>query len=393
MAPNTIETDVQQNIIDSKFTSTTQQNTELNDSLRKRNHPNGTLPNVSIPNGGASNGTVPNGAIPNGGAKTSERPVSNQRDAGFSEGVFGVVWTTAKLLAVLPVSVLHILHSTLRTFTPRWFKRRNVKGEVVLVTGGGSGLGRRLASMFAAGGATVIVWGRNEQNLQQTVAEVAAAGGSCEYAAVDVTDCSAVNAAADEVLRRHGKVDVLVNNAGVVNGMGILEMNEAKIVNSFNVNVISHFYTVRRFLPGMMSSNSGQVVTVSSCAGLDGVNRMTDYCASKYAAVGFSESLSEEMRCNGYDGITVTLICPYYFDSGMFEGVKSSLLPVMTSEYVANETYDAIVMNSRYCIIPWITSIVISLISGLPPKVADLFTDVFGTNQSLNTFRGSKYHK
>jgi len=393
MAPNTIETDVQQNIIDSKFTSTAQQSTQVNDSLRKRNHPNGTAPNGSIPNGSTPNGTVRNGAIPNGGAKTSERPVSNQRDAGFSDGVFGVVWTTAKLLAVLPVSLLHVLHSTLRTFTPRCFKRRSVKGEVVLVTGGGSGLGRRLASMFAAEGATVVVWGRNEQNLQQTVAEVAAAGGSCEYAAVDVTDCSAVNAAADEVLRRHGKVDVLVNNAGVVNGMGILEMNEAKIVNSFNVNVISHFYTVRRFLPGMMSSNSGQVVTVSSCAGLDGVNRMTDYCASKYAAVGFSESLSEEMRCNGYDGITVTLICPYYFDSGMFEGVKSSLLPVMTSEYVANETYDAIVMNSRYCIIPWITSIVISLISGLPPKVADLFTDVFGTNQSLNTFRGSKYHK
>ena len=89
------------------------------------------------------------------------------------------------------------------------------------------------------------------------------------------------------------------------------------------LSVVCTFQTVKAFLPDMMERRSGHVVTIASVAGLIGSNKMTDYCASKFGAVGFAESLEVELRAGGYDNIYTTTVCPYIIDTGMFDGCQT----------------------------------------------------------------------
>ncbi|XP_018007886.1 estradiol 17-beta-dehydrogenase 11 [Hyalella azteca] len=250
-----------------------------------------------------------------------------KRDAGVAGGVAGLTLTLLKMLGALPLTGVYALEALIRTLTPRRFRRRDVRGHIVLITGGGSGLGRELALRFAAAGATVLVWGRNLRALEETKDKVESTGGSCFVYRVDVTDREAVYSTAGKIKSQFGMVDILVNNAGVAYGKNILDSNDDEIVNTFNVNIISHFYTTKAFLPEMLKINSGHVVTMSSMGGYTAVNRMTDYCASKFAAVGYNEALTMELRVNGHTGVLTTLVCPYYVDTGMFSGIASRWVP------------------------------------------------------------------
>lgn len=93
-----------------------------------------------------------------------------------------------------------------------------------------------------------------------------------------------------------------------------------------NINAECHFWLVREFIQPMMRKNSGHIVSVSSIAGIAGTPGMTDYCASKFAAYGFNEALRQELKHFGKSGVTCTTICPFYFNTGMFDGVKCSLI-------------------------------------------------------------------
>ncbi|KAF2352676.1 Short-chain dehydrogenase/reductase SDR [Trinorchestia longiramus] len=309
-------------------------------------------------------------------------------DAGVTGGVLCALQTFLKIVAVLPFSIAYVLDSTYRTLLPRRFKKRSVKGETVLITGGGSGLGRELAVRFGRAGAHVIVWGRNTQNLEKTRELVLSQRGHCSIYQVDVTDRATVYSTATEIKEEFGMVDILINNAGVVYGKNILDSKDEDICNTFNVNIISHFYTTKAFLPEMVQKNKGQVVTVSSMGGYQAINKMTDYCASKFAAVGYNEALTMELRANGSSGVSTTLVCPYYVDTGMFSGVKSKLVPVLSPEFVADETFDAILMKNRYCILPWYCSLTIFLGTFVPEKLQYLLLSISGLTEGLSEFRG-----
>ncbi|BDZ47490.1 hypothetical protein GCM10025866_33990 [Naasia aerilata] len=136
---------------------------------------------------------------------------------------------------------------------------------------------------------------------------------------MNVADRDQVREAAAATLAAVDRVDVLVNNAGVVTGKPLLEASEDQIQRTFDVNVLALYWVTRAFLPGMLTRRRGTVVTVASAAGLIGVARQTDYAASKHAAVGFDESLRAELRGSGR-GVRTLVVCPYYIDTGMFEG-------------------------------------------------------------------------
>lgn len=310
------------------------------------------------------------------------------KDAGLTDGVAGAVLTSIKFVSALPLTVVYVMDSLIRSVIPRRFLRRDVTGDTVLITGGSSGLGRELAVRFARAGSYVIVWGRNKQGLDETCRQAVAAGGRCVAHVVDVTDRDAIYRTAQQIHREFGKVDILINNAGVVYGKDLLDTNDDDIMNTFNVNVISHFFTTKAFLPSMIRRNCGQIVTVSSLGGYQAVNKMTDYCASKFAAVGFNDSLSMELKANGNDGISTTLVCPYYIDTGMFSGIKSRLVPVMTPKYVADETMDAILMRKRYLTLPWVGSVNVFLATFLPHKLQYLLHGILGVTESLDDFEG-----
>jgi all-trans-retinol dehydrogenase (NAD+) len=186
-----------------------------------------------------------------------------------------------------------------------------IAGRNVLVTGAASGLGRLMAQEFAALGGHTILWDVDRENLERVQAELEATTGRPARAHVcDVSRREEVYRAAEQVKRESGPVDVLVNNAGVVSGRRLLELPDEKIELTFGVNTLALFWTAKAFLPDMIGRNRGHVVTIASASGLIGVAQLADYSASKWAAVGFDESLRAELRRLA-PGVRTTVVCPF----------------------------------------------------------------------------------
>jgi all-trans-retinol dehydrogenase (NAD+) len=257
----------------------------------------------------------------------------------------------------------------------------NLTGSTVLITGAGSGLGRELAVQASARGATVIAWDLDGDAAQTTANQV---GGS--WAKVDVTDADAVTAAASGL-----DVDVLINNAGVVTGKYLLEATEAQIRRTFEVNTLAGYWTTRAVLPSMLERDRGVIVTIASAAGLVGVAKQTDYSASKFGAVGFTESLRAELRSFG-SRVRTLVVAPYYINTGMFEGVRTKfplLLPILETSKVATKVLNAIEAGRQQLILPPMVRLVPPL-RILPPVAFDVLLDLFGINHTMDHFVGRR---
>jgi len=158
-----------------------------------------------------------------------------------------------------------------------------------------------------------------------------------------------------------------------------------------DVNVNAHFWTVKSFLPDMMKENSGHLVTIASAAGLFGVNALADYCASKFAAIGFSESLRLELRKERKRGVHTTLVCPYYINTGMFAGVKTKyplILPILEPDYVVDKIFNAILTDTEFLALPNILNWLVTLRTIMPNWMTDYFSEILGISTSLDEFKG-----
>lgn len=258
----------------------------------------------------------------------------------------------------------------------------------VLITGGARGIGRKMAERAIARGARVIIWDMNPQTLQETVS---ALGDSARGYVVDITDRNQVYETGRKVREELGPVDVLINNAGIVTGKPFLELPDEMIERTFQVNSISLFWMARAFLPDMIARNRGHVVTISSAAGQVGVAKLADYCASKFAATGFDESLRVELKASA-PGVRTTLVSPYYINTGMFEGVQTRfplLLPILEEDQVADKVIRAIERNDARLYLPPLVRI-LSVIKFLPTPICDAIMNFFGVNQTMDHFVGRK---
>eukprot|EP00817_Percolomonadidae_sp_ATCC50343_P004361 CAMPEP_0117430536 /NCGR_PEP_ID=MMETSP0758-20121206/10081_1 /TAXON_ID=63605 /ORGANISM="Percolomonas cosmopolitus, Strain AE-1 (ATCC 50343)" /LENGTH=222 /DNA_ID=CAMNT_0005218665 /DNA_START=375 /DNA_END=1040 /DNA_ORIENTATION=- len=169
----------------------------------------------------------------------------------------------------------------------------------------------------------------------------------------DITSYQNVMEMAEKVKKDLGDVDILVNNAGIVQGKSILEADVGKIEATFKVNTLAHFWTVKAFLPGMIKKGYGQVINIASVAGIAGASCMTDYSASKFACMGFHESLLAEAYHKNYP-IDCTVVCPYYIDTGMFTNIPRvwGILTLLDADYVANRIVRAIKRKEIMVVIP-----------------------------------------
>lgn len=265
-----------------------------------------------------------------------------------------------------------------------------IAGSNVVITGGASGIGRQLALKTAALGARVVLWDIDEERLASVRDELQQVAGRPAHAyRCDVSDRQSVYTAAERVKSDVGAVSVLVNNAGVVSGKPLLECTDAQIERTIAVNTLAHFWTCKAFLPDMIRAGTGHVVTIASAAGVVGVARMTDYCASKWAAVGFDEALRMELRRLA-PGVKTTVVCPYFIDTGMFRGVATrfpSLLPILKEEAVAERIVRAIARNRPRVMMPPLVFFVPPL-RVLPVRVFDAVADFLGINRSMDEFVG-----
>lgn len=262
----------------------------------------------------------------------------------------------------------------------------------VLITGAASGIGRLMALRIAARGGRVILWDVDEAHLSAVAAEIAVAGGQASVYACNLAERASIEAAAARTLAEQGAVDVLINNAGIVDGKRLLEATDAEIERTFAVNTLALFRTVRAFLPGMLAQGRGHIVTIASAAGIAATPRMTDYSASKSAAIAFDEALRLELKHDGAP-VKTTVVCPYYISTGMFEGVRTRfplLLPIMKPEAVAARIVRAIARNESRVILPWFVRCAFPL-RLLPTAWFDALMDFFGITKSMDAFTGRKH--
>ena len=261
----------------------------------------------------------------------------------------------------------------------------------VLITGAASGIGRLMAQRLAAQGARLVLWDVSQAGLDALRDECAAGPGAAATYVCDLTDREAINATAKQVLQEHGGVDILINNAGVVSGQPLLEITDQQIERTFAVNTLALFWTTRALLPAMIEQGRGHIVTIASAGGIVGTARMTDYCASKAAAISFDESLRLECKRLGLP-ICTTVVCPFYISTGMFAGVKTRfprLLPILSPEYVADRIIKAVRKKKRRLITPRFIYVVYP--SRLLPVAAfDGLLRFFGINQSMDEFSGRR---
>ena len=265
-----------------------------------------------------------------------------------------------------------------------------INNKHVLITGGASGLGRRLAMRCAEMGATVTILDLDEAGATAAAAEAAAcAPGPVRAFACDVGDRAQVAACAAEVLAAQGPVDILVNCAGVVSGQPLMELSEEHIERTFRVNTLALFWTTKAFLPAMVARGSGHIVTVASAAGLIGSPRETDYAASKFAAVGFNEALRLELKRSA-PGVKTTVVRPFYIDTGMFAGVKTRfprLLPILKEGAVTERILQAIQHDTPQVDLPWMVR-TLPLMRMLPVWAFDGLADFFGITAAMDEFTG-----
>ncbi|MEJ2040847.1 MAG: SDR family oxidoreductase [Desulfosarcinaceae bacterium] len=265
----------------------------------------------------------------------------------------------------------------------------------ILITGGGSGVGRRMALTMAREGATLIIWDIDQTALDRVLEELRLASSREHFGYVcDVSDSGRVYQTAETVRREAGEVDVLINNAGVVNGKGLLDCSDSEISRTMAINTMALFWTTRAFLPSMIQRNSGHVVTVASAGGLIGAAKLTDYSASKFAAVGFDEALRAELSQSA-PGVKTTVICPFYINTGMFAGVRTRfpfLLPILDESYAAERMVRAIERRRPRLIMPPLVY-VIPLLRMLPVPAFDWVAGFFGVNVSMQHFTGRTANK
>lgn len=270
-------------------------------------------------------------------------------------------------------------------------------GACVVITGAGSGIGRLMALRIVEEGGRVAIWDINGEAARTTAdmanAQVGADPSDPKAIAftVDVTDNAAVQRAAAETIEALGRVNVLINNAGVVSGAPFEDLTEQQIRRTFAVNVLSLFWATKAFMPALKKQQRAAIVTVASAAGIVAVARQTDYAASKFAAVGFTSSLRSELKKAGSHIRTLT-VCPYYIDTGMFEGVTTKfplLLPILKEQAVADKIVEAVAKGRERLIMPPFAAVA-GFVAALPPKIADPIYGIFGLNEGMDHFTGRK---
>jgi short-subunit dehydrogenase len=183
----------------------------------------------------------------------------------------------------------------------------DLKDQVIMITGASDGIGRRLAIDLAARGAVVAGCGRSIERLRDTLKEVRRANPASVMIGCDVSEAEQVQGMVSKIIGDYGKIDVLINNAGIGMRKPFSETDVKAIEDIIRVNYLGAVYCTKEVLPSMIARRAGHIVNVSSGAGLIGTVNMAAYCASKFALNGWSESLYYELKPFG---IHVSLVCP-----------------------------------------------------------------------------------
>lgn len=263
----------------------------------------------------------------------------------------------------------------------------NLNNKTVLITGGASGIGKIMARLMLERNAKVIIWDIDKEGIENTIASFTNLGTIVGYK-IDISKNEEIDATAKKVIKDHGIIDVLINNAGIVVGKYFHQQSPHDIIKTTEVNATAPMLITAAFLGGMLQKNSGHICNIASSGGLISNPKMTVYAASKWSLIGWSDSLRLEMKQLNKN-INVTTIMPYNINTGMFDGVKSKI-PILKPEPSALAIVKAIEKNKTMVTIPGYIYRVTRLGQAIMPiKMFDWFAGkVLGIYKTMEHFKG-----
>ncbi len=226
---------------------------------------------------------------------------------------------------------------------------KSLEGKIVLITGGASGIGKIMARLMLERKAKVIIWDINQEKIEETVSGFSDKGTIFGFN-VDVSKIEQIQKTAQKVRQEIGIVDILINNAGIIVGKYFNEHSTGEILKTMEINANAPMLITKEFLGDMLTQNSGHICNIASSGGLISNPKMSVYVASKWAVIGWSDSLRLEMKQMNKK-INVTTIMPYYIHTGMFSGVKSKI-PILEPEPAALTIVKAIEKNKKLVSLP-----------------------------------------
>ncbi|XP_043075722.1 epidermal retinol dehydrogenase 2-like isoform X2 [Puntigrus tetrazona] len=262
------------------------------------------------------------------------------------EKVLHNLWFIKELSELILGAAFYFFEAFVRLFIPHC--KKNVEGEIALVTGAANGIGKLIAKELGHHGATLVLWDINSDALDKTARELKQVLDVRVYAYT--CDCSKRN----EIYK-------------------VAEL------------------TYKAFLPAMLQQNHGHLVCVACHGGLFAMNGLADYCASKSAAVSFAESVALELLVLKKEGIKTTIVCPYLINTKMFRGCQTkrpSFLPILDQRHVAKQIVDAILQEKTYLLLPLSLHFLMALKSLMPAKLGIIFVNFIGGMDLMDHFRG-----
>lgn len=276
----------------------------------------------------------------------------------------------------------------------------HIKGTNVLITGGASGIGRIMGRICLEKGASnLIVWDINQANIDKTEAELsdvkpAEAGvskGQIHSYIVNVSDPQAIKSAYEKVKSEVGEVDILVNCAGIVRGNNTFDKQTVQDIDlTMDINANAPMYVALAVLPDMLRRDRGHICNIASAAGMLGVPKLSVYCASKWAVIGWTESMRVELK-QASSHVRVTSVAPYFINTGMFDGVNSKVFPILDPEKTAAKIIRAVEVGKSFRGIPFAYHFIRIWQGLLPNFLFDfIFGKVFGVYSVMDHFTGRR---
>jgi 3-oxoacyl-[acyl-carrier protein] reductase len=198
----------------------------------------------------------------------------------------------------------------------------SLKGQVAIITGGARGIGKGICEVFCKAGATVALWDVLDSGVE-TTNQISSDGGSIFFQKVDVTETQSVSNAVEEIISKFGKIDILINNAGVIRDRSFLKMSPEEWNTVININLNSLYITSKAVLPHMREAGYGRIISASSINGSQGAFGQVNYAATKAGVSGFTRALCKEV---GRFGVTVNAVAPGFIKSLMSDSMPEEII-------------------------------------------------------------------
>lgn len=262
-------------------------------------------------------------------------------------------------------------------------------GKRVLITGGAQGIGFEMALKFGQRGAELVIADINTDGLAEAKAKLEERGTVASGFQVDVTNPASVASLRAQVAAEAGPIDVLVNNAGVVFGGPFSETSLDDHFKTYEVNVLGLVAMTHAFLDDLIARPEAHLVHIASASGLIGLPYGSTYASSKWAVIGFGESIRAELKLQGHEHVRHTIVCPSYIGTGMFRGAAApKATSILEPEYLAEKVVHAVERNTVHVLEPFMVKLTPIIRALLPVGLYDKMSHLFGADTSMAHWTG-----